>query len=217
MKPGLVMVLGVAWVLQAGCGSDSTGPAKGVVAAGSAYRGGAYFADLRYLNDACRSRSVTATGPGAGGPVTVDLACTSSGEWLATVFLGPTHPVPPATYSYVFTIDDGKKTFELTGSIPCWLESVPTALAPSGTVTSPVTFQWATLPAAQGMEYTANVTALVSGDVTRLSVIDQGSTSAPLASGPYSWYVDAIAVGGHSPGSTKNCSARAAGQAFTVQ
>jgi hypothetical protein len=217
MKPRSLMAPGIAWALLASCGSDSAGPVAGVVAAGSAFRDGAYFADLRYLNDACRSRSVTVTGPGAGGPFTVDLTCTSTGEWLATVHLGPAHPVPPTTYSYVFTIDDGQRTFDLSATIPCWLESIPTALAPSGTVTSPVTFLWATLPSAQGMEYTANVTALVSGDVTRRSVIDQGSISASLASGAYSWYVDVIAVGGHGPGSTTDCSARAAGQAFTVQ
>jgi hypothetical protein len=216
MRPLAALALAAAWGFLAGCGSDASGPTAGVAAAGSAYRDFSYFAELKYLNDGCRARSVIATGPGASGQVTDTLTCTSTGEWLATIALGPTHPVPPATYSYVFTIDDGHSILERTASIPCWLESLPTALAPQGTVSSPVTFQWATLPT-QGMEYTANVTAQLSGAVTKLSVVDQGSTTAPFSSGSYTWFVDVIAVGGHQPGSTKYCSARSTGPAFTVQ
>jgi len=216
MRPGIPLVLGAVWAVLPSCGSDSSGPTAGVAAAASAFRDGTYYADLKYLNDQCRAKSVIVTGPGAAGAVTDTLTCSSTGEWLATVALGPTHPVPPATYSYLFTIDDGHSVFERTASIPCWLESLPTALAPQGSVSSPVTFQWATLTT-PGMEYTANVTAQVSGAVTKLSVVDQGSTTAPFSSGSYTWFVDVIAVGGHEPGSTRNCSARSTGPAFTVQ
>jgi hypothetical protein len=214
---GLMLVAALAAGAACGGGDGGAGPTAGVAAAGSAYRDFSYFAELKYLNDGCRARSVIATGPGVSGQVTDTLTCTSTGEWLATIALGPTHPVPPATYSYVFTIDDGHHVFERTATIPCWLETVPTALAPQGIVSSPVTFQWVPLPATQGMEYTVYATAIVSGDVTKHSVIDQASTTTPLASGDYTWFVDVIAVGGHGPGSTKYCSARSTGPAFTVQ
>jgi hypothetical protein len=204
----------VACGLLASCSSDSTNPPPGVASAGSAFVDGTYFAELRFFQESCRAASVTATGPGESGAVTADLTCSSGGEWQARVLLGPTHP--ETRTEYVFTIEDGGRIVEQTAAIPCWLESLPTAVAPSGTRSSPVTFEWMFLPAT-GIEYTVFATRASNGSVTRSSVVDQNSTTMVLSPGTYTWFVDAIAVGGHEPGSTEACSARAQGASFTVQ
>lgn len=215
MTPTTRWALIAACGLLASCSSDATDPPAGLASAGSSFIDGTYYAELRYFNDACRARSVSSTGPGATAPVTVSLACSSSGEWMAQIPLGSTHPTTAPVY--VFTIDDGERTFQQTAAIPCWLESLPTAVAPQGTVTSPVTFEWMVVAAGPGIEYTVFATHTPTSTVTRSSVVDDNSLALQLAPGPYTWFVDAIAVGGHEPGSSKACSARSTGPAFTVQ
>ena len=201
--------------LLAGCSSGTTGSPAGLASAGSSYIDGTYYSEWRYFNDACRSNSISATGPGATGPVTVSLACSPTGEWRAQVLLGSTHPSTAPVYA--FTIDDRHRILQQTAAIPCWLESLPTAVAPAGAVTSPVTFQWMLLAAGPGIEYTVYATHTPSSTLTKSSLVDDGSRVLQLAPGPYTWFVDAIAVGGHDPGSPKACSARSTGPAFTVQ
>ena len=210
------------WALIATCGllptcsSDNvTSPPAGLASAGSSFRGGTYYAELRYFDDTCRAESVEATGPGETGPVTVPLTCSSSGEWLASVLLGSTHPSTAPVY--VFTIDDGPRVFQQSAAVPCWLESLPTAIAPQGTVASPVMFEWMVLAAGTDIEYTVYTTHTPTSDLLRTSVVDDDSLTVQLAPGPYTWFVDAIAVGGHEPGSQKACSARSTGPAFTVE
>lgn len=215
------MRLTIRWALIAACGllascsSDSTGPPPGVAGAGSAFVEGFYFAELRYFNDHCRAASVNATGPGASGPVTVGLVCSSSGVWEASIPLGPT--IPASGTDYVFTIDDGQRVFQRTASIPCWQVLLPTGIVPNGTVASPVWFQWTLMPTGSYMEYTVWATRTSSGDVTKWSVVDQNSATQTLLPGAYTWFVDAIAVHGNEPGSSEFCSARSGGPAFTVQ
>ena len=201
--------------LLASCSSDSTGPPPGVAGAGSAFVDGSYSAELRYFNDHCRAASVDATGPGASGSVSVGLVCSSDGVWEASIPLGASHPA--SATAYVFTIDDGQRVFQRAATIPCWQESLPTAIAPNGTVASPVTFQWTSLPVGSGIEYTVWATRTSTGNVTKWPVVDQNSATQTLAPGPYTWFVDAIAVGGHEPASSEFCSARSEGPAFTVQ
>lgn len=215
MSPTMRWALIAAFGLLASCSSDTTSRPEGLASAGSSFIDGAYYAELRYFNDACRADTVSAIGPGQAGPVTVSLACSSSGEWWARVPLGPTHPsTAPA---YVFTIDDGQRVFQQTAEIPCWLESLPTAVAPQGAVASPVTFEWMFLAAGPGIEYTVYATHAPTSTETRSSVVDDNSLALQLTPGPYTWFVDAIAVGGHEPGSPDACSARSTGPAFTVQ
>lgn len=197
--------------LLGGCSGDESGEAP-VAAAGSSFTDGVYYAELRVFGDrGCAIEEITVTGPGIAG--SARLACIQGEAWMpqGPIPLGPTHPTAPDVYEYTFRIVQPSGTATATAAIPCYLEAMPSLIEPSSgaSVSNPVTLRWATLAGA-GWEYGVYTAG------GRITVVDQGSTTVTLPPGPQSWFVDVIGVGGHEPGSTRNCAARATGGSFTV-
>jgi hypothetical protein len=200
----LVAVLG-------GCG-EQRGPEPRFGQASSFYMDGTYYLEVKFWGDPdCNIQEITVTGPGIA--TSVALTCKAGELWSPDIWipLGTTHPVAPDVYEYVFHVVDPPDTWDQKATIPCYLEAMPTPIAPAkdSVVTSPVTYAWTPLPGS-GWEYT------LWRYPERVIVVDQSSVTLDQSPGYDDFFIDVIRVGGHGHGSTQSCWARASGWYFTV-
>jgi hypothetical protein len=197
--------------LLAGCTGPEREPDR-FGQASSLLMDGTYYLELKFWGDPdCTIQEITVTGPGIASSLA--LTCVPGDLWTANTWipLGTTHPVDPEVYEYNFHVVDSSGARDQKATIPCYLEAMPTPIAPAkdAVVTSPVTFTWTPLPGS-GWEYT------LWRYPDRVVVVDKTSITRVESPGNGDFFIDVIRVGGHEHGSLESCSARASGWTFTV-
>ena len=163
----------------------------------------------------CSADSVTATGPGLGGSVTMRCVEARGAAFFAEVGMTLAPLPPPLTYTFRATIDGG--TMQKTATVDCH-KAIPVGTAPAAAavVSSPVTFTWNT-GLDTGFRYTLSV---FRGGVYQAGavVVDDDSATLSLTAGSYAWSVSAEPSEGDLADGTANrqCGAEWEAGSFTV-
>lgn len=163
----------------------------------------------------CAADSVTVTGPGLPGSVTMRCEEARGAAFFAEVDMTLAPLPPPLTYTFRATIDGA--TIQKTATVDCH-KAVPAGTAPAqaAAVTSPVTFRW-NIGLDTGFRYTLSV---FRGGVYQAgtTVADGDAATLALTAGSYVWSVLAEPAEGEvaDGSSSRHCGAEWGEGAFTV-
>jgi hypothetical protein len=106
-----------------------------------------YYISLSYQDPDRDATSVTVTGPGISGTLTL---CYEDGRWnnwtpqCENLSLGLTPPEPPLVYIFTYTGSGGETRID-TALVDCFLHDLPSDLSPTGSISGTVTFSWTPL------------------------------------------------------------------------
>ncbi|MBI4691319.1 MAG: Ig-like domain-containing protein, partial [Nitrospirae bacterium] len=181
-----------------------TTEASTLVEAHSKYWSDGYYVQFSYYDPGYTATSVSVTGYGITGSLTLTYN-TTKGRWDSytspsnNLYLGTTYPTPPVTYT--FTITDSTGTWTATDAVDCFMTEFATTLSPLGTVTTATpTFSW-TAVSQTNMEYQVQLNDSSGSRIWDSQIgVDISSTTyngPALTSGAtYYYYVVVRPVGG---------------------
>lgn len=151
-----------------------------------------YYVELAYSDPNKTATSVSATGPGITGTLSLPYD-TGMGLWTTNpndVFISTTYPTG-LPFTYTFTITDATGTWTATSTVSCFQVQFATNLSPTGTVTGTPTFSWTGIGdtgATYGVELhdpTGGPNIWNSYDISGTSIVYSGPALTPGATYEY--------------------------------
>ena len=104
-----------------------------------------YIVQLRYSDEKETATSVSVTGHGINGSVTLTynkgMGSWGSGTSESQISFGTTYPTG-LPYTYTFSITDTTGTWTATSTVSCFQEQFVSNISPTGTVSGTPTFSW---------------------------------------------------------------------------